>query len=303
MLGSNIRLESALLNARIKFMHQNSSLIGIIMGSFSDVNIPSVFCSLNLTNIIKIFEARFINTPFILNNSVKTVLFIGDSFFSRSYNTNTFINFLKNKFINILTLKVLKSSNSDGLNFLNIKKNYYNKQDSIVTINPKENIITNKTISKKKNDNIYIGDQGSFVAAQHKYIVPTTNIYESDYKYLNYEHRCQKTTQIFTYINQSKKLSNLLLTMFNKNKSLVNLWSNHLEENILFPEKYVSIINNFLLETNKKYIFFHSERTKFFNYPIKLSIKNFYLSSKSSSYSKIMKSCSQELHKNFKLFY
>ena len=58
LLGSNLRLESAVLNARVRFRYKNTLFNVQAMGLNFNENIPTSFVHLNLSKIVNVLEGK-----------------------------------------------------------------------------------------------------------------------------------------------------------------------------------------------------------------------------------------------------
>lgn len=306
-LGSNLRLESSILNAKVRFKYRNEFLQNVAINNSSDFNMPCHFLSLNTKNLISAFEGRCTVLSSLLINSFNTYAFVGDNLASRTLNIDSLLKNIKTKFPNFNIIYVYLSSNSEGLKWLNIKKqkpSQKNENTLCFAINPKENYLTKKNILPNKMSNTFITSHGSSSTLKAAHILPTKTAFESSYKYLNYEHRAQKTNEVVKNVSEARDVGKIFLSIFNK-KSLKlegKKWFSHIEENISCPEKYstleLTLLKGLILNANRS-----SSKTKISNYPLKEKVKNFYLYSRLSNFSKVMRECSKELHQSTINFY
>lgn len=300
-LGSNLRLENALLNARVRFKYRDTFLYNFVLGNTFDTNIPSKFINLNIKNLVKVFEGHCCLVSKVINNSISCHIFIGNGLSNRVCSLDNFLDSLKLTFHNIILLRIYASSNSDALKWVNIRKNSFNNLSSLIAINSKENFLTKNLIKNFKEKSIFLGTHGTSSALGFEVILPIKSVFEDSKTFLNMEHRSQRTAPVLNVVAESRSISsifNALFSLFNYK----NLWMSHVEESVSFPEKYstlknVCFINKFFI--NKKFI---SLKTKMYKYPIKQTIKNFYLSSRMCVYSKTMQECSKELYVNYSNF-
>ena len=131
-LGCNLRLESALLNAKVRFKFRNSYLSNIGLGTVFDSNIPTHFLTLNVKQIISAFEGRSFLLSKILQSMTKVNIFIGDGFSNRTGTFDNILRELKFRFNNFKFFNIYSSSNSDALKWLNIvRRNVSAESNSI----------------------------------------------------------------------------------------------------------------------------------------------------------------------------
>lgn len=300
-LGCNLKLEASILNARVKFKHKNTFLKNFVIGNTFDTNIPSTFVCLNIVTFLKILEGRCIQ---ISQNFFKTVtcfVFIGKAFADRVKTINTIINLIKIFYPNIIVSEISSSSNSDGLKWLGINKLGLRNKKTGVFIGVKEtNFLQSLAVLFK--DCFLISSHKTFLSLLPSFILPAKTMFESDYKYLNIEHRPQTTKASIINSLESRKYNTILKSLFCFLKKDSSLWHNHISELIHYPDFFSSIDSKksllILLEKDVSI-----KETFVFKYPIKDRIKNFYTTTLLSSHSKILKNCIKAKEKEFKNFF
>jgi NADH-quinone oxidoreductase chain G len=306
-LGTNLRLESSILNARIRSKYRNSHLSSVFVGNQIDSNIPSRFLTLNLKNVINVIEGRCNLLSPLLYSSSNIYTFVSANLSNRIINIDCLLSDLKKVFSNLNIIYVYHSCNSEGLKFLNIQRKSILKsiqKDTCIAINVKENYSTKKSFSLNKKNNIYIGTHGSISALKASYILPTKTSFETSFTYLSYEHRAQKTAEVIKNVNEARSIDQIILSLFFKDvkKLPINKYLSHIEETSNYPEKYNTIKTVSLLRSLNYDFNFYNRQTKLYKYPIKQMIRDYYLSSRLCNFSKIMLECSKELRKNYTNF-
>lgn len=203
----------------------------------------------------------------------------------------------KKNFKNFKFIKISLSSNTDALNWLNIGKDSLNYSNINLYLSSKKNSFKNKSSDLSPIKEISIDSHFPMFNKKFDYILPSKTVFEHSYSFLNLEHKLQKTAVVLNTIAEARPSNVIISSIFNID--LFNFrflkWCSHLneqEKNIDKPAMISSkfnFINNFL-----SFNIFPRAESKVLKYPVKLVIKDFYTSSKMSSYSKTMKICSSE---------
>lgn len=303
-LGSNLRLESAILNAKVRFKFRNSYMVNLGLGASFDSNIPTKFIAVNLTQVLKIFEGRCSIFSSLLQSATKAHVFIGNGFVNRVNNVDSFKNELKNQFFNLSFIDIYSSSNSEAFKWLNIKRQPKNLNTKVVSIliNSRENYLTRAAVARQASLDFFLGSHGSTLALKAKHILPTKTPFETTQKFINLEHRPQKTSQVVKCVSEARNIDTIFSSLINKELTNPNkmLWLSHITETLNNSDKFngnLKFVNN--LSFNSQFL---SNATKVSKYPVKYTIKDFYLSSRLAFHSKVMRDCSKEVHKNYKNF-
>lgn len=305
-LGCNLRLESAILNAKVRFKFRNSYMVAAGLGGAYNANIPTHFVSLSTNKILTAFEGRCLILSSLIQASANTYVFVGNGFLNRVSNSDNIINTLKLKLSNVTFLNVYSSSNSDALKWLNVKResNYIDQKKVSFLINPRENFLTKAAMSKENVLDFFVSSHGSSMALKAKNVLPTKTSFEAVQKFINLEHRCQKTAQTVKCVNEARNIETIFSSLLNTNISLITnkKWLSHILEDLAFPDKYDSTKNFDLINKVNLNFSYLNQNSKVYKYPIKHVIKDFHLSSRLSFYSKVMRDCSKEMHNNYSNF-
>jgi len=147
LICSNIKIESAILNAklRVKYLDQNFEIIS--SGLKHNTNIPSIFINCRLENILNFFEGKdSLLSKLITNNETSPTFIFGESFSKRFFlNTKQLFQLIKFKFPTSVIININSKSNTSSLRFQGLK------------------FLDTKTISKTKTffcfnleDNFYV---------------------------------------------------------------------------------------------------------------------------------------------------
>jgi len=310
LLGSNLRLESAVLNARVRFRYKNTLFNVQAMGLNFNENIPTSFVHLNLSKIVNVLEGKSPVLSKLLITSKKPFVIVGENIADRVSNINNFIRRLSAILSTAKFVFLQNSANSEGLDFLNIDSSLNKTSNSVVAINL-DDTYTNRKLLNDSKKSVWLNTHGSSLATKFKTIVPTLTSFETEQVYINVEARPQMTQKSFASFFDVKSTQDLVVSMFNLNKadltsnnenslshiveqiSNVNLYDSQKE--IVSPFK--SIVNNLLKNDNI------STSVLISTYPVKQKIKDFYCTDTITRNSVIMQECSSEIIKNSTNFY
>ena len=309
LLGSNLRLESAVLNARVRFRYKNTLFNVQAMGLNFNENIPTSFVHLNLSKIVNVLEGKSPVLSKLLITSKKPFVIVGENIADRVSNINNFIRRLSAILSTAKFVFLQNSANSEGLDFLNINSSL-NKSSNSVAVNL-DDTYTNRKILNDSKKSVWLNTHGSALATKFKTIVPTLTSFETEQVYINVEARPQMTQKSFASFFDVKSTQDLVVSMFNLNKADLNSNNenslSHIVEQISNVDLYDSqkeiispfknIVNNLLKNDNISTPVFIS------TYPVKQKIKDFYCTDTITRNSVIMQECSSEIIKNSTNFY
>ena len=295
LLSSNLRVESAILNTklRVKFFNQTFK---VVSGGYNfKSTFPTEFINLNLSKIINTFEGKRLDVSKMFLTTKSPMIFIGESLIKRFSKLNTLLSFFK-KFMPSTKIFCIKGlCNSSGIDFLNIKalcKKDIQKDEILFAINLSDNISSRRLLFKSKKKFLF-DSYGSQLAEMCDYIIPTANSFETEGTYINLENRPQKSLQILSQINQTRSVNNIFNTIgvaFEKS-SFLDYINEIVDNSKIFYSIKNLLITNVTLQrvTNQSQVSF---------YPTKSSFEDFYLKSRNCKNSLTMLKCSQEKRKN-----
>ncbi len=306
LLGSNLRLESAVLNSRIRFRYKNSLINVQAMGVVFEENIPTSFVNLSLSKAVEMFEGKSFTLSRLLVNAKKPFIIISENFADRVDNVHNFIKVLSGILPSSNIFYLNNSSNSKGIESLNFNKLSSKTNGSSIAVNLDDSVLTRK-ITSKLDKKIWINTHGSSLATKFNMIVPCLTSYETEQVYINTENRPQKTQKSFLSFFNVKSLKDIITAIYNTNLNSNNSKENyfsHIKEMLEDGEKYSSLKNHtspfaFIKQSFNKY----SNSVQISKYPIKQKIKDFYCTDTFTRNSVIMQECSSEVIKNSINFY
>jgi len=300
LISCNIRIESAILNAKIRTKSLTQKLLAFGLSNTFNSTFPVTFVNLHINNIVKFLEAknRFISKNLI--NSCSPLIVISSSFYNYLKSTTILITMIKEIIPSSLFFNIELHSNSVGIAFLNVpvltKKDLLNC-GNLFAINLDDTLKLRQDLSKNKNLNIFwFNSHLSKLAFKANYILPIPSIFEEEGTFFNLEGRPQRASKIFEKKLYSLKtiLLNGFELFFSKKKNLP--YAKHINELIeqpsLFNKSKDSIIflKNILLSKSKSISFFEKS-------PQKSTIEDFYRTNQWTKASSTMSECSQKKQK------
>jgi hypothetical protein len=295
LLSSNIRIESAILNVKLrsKYLARNTSIISLGL-NFSS-NLPSEFVNLNFSKIINFFEGKSPKLSKLFLGSNNPIIFFGSNLKGRFGKTNTLKTYLKKLMPSSIIFILEESCNSAGLHLVNIKS--LCSQDSknsevLVSINLKDTLLIRSFIDLNKVvESFLFSPHVSDVVFDFDLTVPMKSCYEIEGTFMNLEGRPQKAMRLDSRTNFARSVPNIFSAIGNNVVSLPN-YLNFIGE---FSEnaKYFSSMENKFMNWDER-----SSRpyliTKTSLYPAKSLVEDFYMKNAFSKKSLTMLERSQE---------
>lgn len=302
LLSSNPKLESAIVNAKLRFKYKNNLYKIYSLGQSFSYNIPSNFVNLNLNKILNIFEGKNFFLSKLLITSQNPLILIGGHLNKRVLGVDSFVQYIQSKIVSAKIIKIKTFCNSVVQEYLNIKN--LNSQaiqmDNIfIAVNLDDVVSLRKIFHKKKKTLIWLNSHGSAMALEADLILPTLTNFENEEIFLNLEERPQKTNRTFSTFFNAQSVTNIFRAIFNlKEKQLSNHTQsfNYLLE-IINSESKFNGLNKILTPSLEGDRVIHIN-----NYPIKSNIEDFHLSNNFTKNSLIMNQCSQLVRKTSKNF-
>ena len=307
LISSNIRMESAILNTKIRRKVTSQIFDVLSVGQHFDTSFPTKFVNLNLNKILEIFEGKSNVSKLILMNE-SPLFFVGESFSKRLFGNFSIISLIKKIAPSSVLVDIKKSSNSTGVNFLgfkNINKNCINNSDICIAINLDDTIMIRKLFEGTSSKLVWLSSFGSKIATKADILIPTLTPFESENTFINLEERSQKTLKSLPGIGDSRDVKKFLVSLYPEiKKSQVSLNSNCYEffnEIINNPKVFKNLSNKFSTENlfESKYV---DQKNLVSKYPLKSSLEDFYRSNVFTKNSLTMAQCSQENRKGFNNF-
>ena len=216
LVSSNIRMESAILNTKIRRKVISQIFDVISLGQHSNLSFPAKFVNLNLNKIFEIFEGKSLMSKYILKHN-SPVFFIGDSFNKRLKGGFSISSFIKQIIPSSIVLDIKKSSNSIGVNYLGFKtisNNCVKNSDVCIAINLDDTVVIRKLLKNSKSKLVWLNSFGSKIATKADFLIPTLTAFESESIFINLEQRSQKTLKTLPGIGDSRDVKKILISLY-----------------------------------------------------------------------------------------
>ena len=305
LLSSNVRLESAILNAKLRHKVVSQTFDVFSLGQNFNSSFPLKFVNISFDKILKIFEAKTSLSLFLLKKEFPLIIF-GSSLKKRFYGHFNLFGFLKKIIPSAIILDITQSSNSTSAPFFNFNissTNDFKTTDIVCALNLADNISLRKNLSELKKKVIWFNTHGSSLAKKSSILIPVLTGFEVENKYINLEQRPQKTLKTLNGIGDARDLKKILTALYSKKVNFKNEYSfSFLKEIIEHPNKFKTLTNTLTPSTLLTSSYLRNKNC-IMNYPLKSSLEDFYLSNSFTKNSKIMAQCSQEVRKMFKNFF
>lgn len=299
IISSNLRIESALVNAklRLKFINEDFTVFGLNQAFNANFNIQ--FVNLNIKKLILFMEGKSLLLSKALLSHINPLIFLGNNLNKAGLNLNNVSNVFKKIAPTSIVISNVHACNSQGMHFFNIKNvtsNAYLMSDIIICLNLDNTYTLASSLSQSKAKIIWANTHGSSLALKSTMIIPLLSELEEEKIFLNLEERPQKTLKIFSGINNARSLESLLKLLISNKKAVQS--SNFLN----FIQEMISTPNLF---NKAKNTYSNILRSKNYNVKNLVSIEllkpsyfDFYRTNKASKISLIMSKCSQEMRKS-----
>jgi len=293
IFSTNIKIESALLNIKLRLKNINEDFSLYSQNQNYQSNVPISFINLNFKKTISFLEGKHSFLSKIFISFKNPIVCLGSGLNLRGLNNFQFKNYLKNLNASSIFLDIKLACNSKGLNFLKIDS--LSKEDLIASecvfaINLDNNEQIAKILLNCKKEIFWFNSHGSKFALKTNILVPIASEFEEEKLLLNLESRPQKTLKTLLNVGNSRNLNSLLLFLNGNTKSNFYSFLSEISSKPLLFDKF----NNYFLNS-VQFIDFKFKNINYLNlYPIKSSLEDFYLSNKTSKNSLTMIKCSQE---------
>lgn len=308
-LGTNPKIENAILNTKVRIKIKNNLVTLYSFGLSFDYNYLNNFVNLNTSNMFSFLNGKINNFGISVANSSNSLLFIGESLKDRISNVQSFKKILSTYIPTISIIFLGLKGNSEALNFFNFKqlnldKSFKNNVNFFVK--NEDNVFVRKFFMLNKNSNIWYNTHGSELSKKSQFVLPAKSHFEKEQIYINLENRPQKTLKVLEISKGCKDLTSILLSSSFFSSNINPKTSSNCFQYVYELAKDSYKFDN--LKTTKKEFTNHLtqmtsfRKIKISKYPFIQKVKNFYLTDTFSQNSKIMQACSNELISNFSNF-
>jgi len=317
LLSTNIRIENAIINMKIrtKYLHKYINVINF--GNKFSSTFSMLFVNLTLNVLLSIFEAKSFHFSKKIFCQKNPIFIVGESFLQRFLNKMVLIQHILKFNPSSYFLIINLQNNTESNNYLNIKsltKKDFVKNPFLVCFNLKMTSFVNKILNNlPKQSKIlwfhsYMLDFNLGKKQQHNDIIfiPLMSSFEDLGIFINLEHRPQGKLRAFSPTPEN---------------SIITWLSWFIKQNDLVPEAKFRLDQrnhlNFFLELSKKSKSFNNFKVNFLKYnllinkfaygyfikyPFKSIFEDFYLNNSSTNSSRLMHKLSWDIQKKKKNF-
>ena len=201
LLASNIRVECAVINIKLRIKAKNKRINSLSLGQRSESVFPTKFINITAGLILDIIEGKNKNFSKVIFVKSNPIFLIGEAFFQRfSLDQTSFIAYLSKFNSNNLVLIINKKANSEGLKYLNIKpinsKSLKQTTGFISFSSIEDSLKARQLVTKSKVKSIWLNTHGSQISTHCDFILPVLSYLETEGVFLNLEGRPQKSIKI-----------------------------------------------------------------------------------------------------------
>ena len=307
LLSTNVRLESAILNTKIRNKVTSQSFNVFSLGHKFNSSFPLKFVNLNINSILKIFEAKDPLSKLLISYK-DPLIFSGESLNKRFSGGSSLMSLIKKIIPTAIIMDIKSSSNTVSSFFLGLQglnSSNLNNSNVIIGINLEDTTSLRKILSNSNANLIWLNTHGSKLASKADLLIPTVTEFETESTFINLEQRPQKTLKSLSGINDSRSVNSILVAVFPAITQEViaktSTFLHFLDDIVSQPNIFKTLKNKF----STKDIFYtkYLKHSNILNsYPLKSSIEDFYRSNTLSKNSLTMVQCSQESRKVFNNF-
>jgi NADH-quinone oxidoreductase chain G len=296
LLGVNLRLESAVLNIRLRSRWQKGNFLLNSVGVPCKSNIPSNFLGLSMQRVLMVFQGQTAYQR-ILSLYKSPFVILGKTFLNR-VDSQYFFFSLKRLNPSFKALPVSSFPNEAALAYLGIrafKSSDLAWSEVLMGINLEDTTRVKTIFSSSKKFRIWVHSNGNSLAAFSDLILPMALPLEYEGVFLNLENRPQRFYKVLEPIKSNRPLPALLRVInsfFQKTSSdgvPKSAWL--LLKNFCYLQASQASFQTFLNGSSPKKIFWNP-------LPLKSNMEDFFLSTVYTKSSQIMGQCSQTVRQS-----
>ena len=306
LLSSNLRLESSILNSKVraKYLAQNFSVFSLGLSFVPNLFIE--FVNLSVFKTLRVFEGRssYLSRLFIAEKS--PLFFVGDSLKKRVSNSLYLITLIKKVMPSAVVFVVGLCCNSYASSLMNVKslgRRHISNTEVLFMVSLDDVALVRYFFYlRKKATSFWFNTHSSQVAFKNNFIVPVTSLLETEGTFLNLEGRPQKTFKTSAKINQRLGIRNTnLIFRAIKIDYVQSKFLKYIHEIVKTPKCFSSVENIFsTIESKTSYVINLVSNVS--RYPVKASIEDFYTKGLFCKKSLTMLKCSQNDRKQISNF-
>lgn len=296
LLASNVRTECAVLNIKLRIKAKNKIVDSLSFGQRMEPTFAVKFINITPSLILNVLEAKVKGFSQSVFTKCQPVFLIGESFFQRiNLDKNSFISHLNKYVSNNIVLVLNKKSNSESIDYLNVKslnsRRLESKGGYMYCCNLEDSVKVRSLVESSSLTSIWVHTHGSQAASLCDHILPTLSHLESEGVFINLEQRPQKSTKmvenrspatvysLFEIVEIVKENLNIRLADNSKTPQYVNF--HHIDEMVKNGNLFSNLSTKLITLASKQegIVGLHSD------YPFKPVITDYYRTNSYSPYS------------------
>jgi hypothetical protein len=298
LFSSNTRLESAILNVKLraKYLAQNASIISI--GLNFNSNLPTEYINLNASEILTFSEGKDTKLCKFFLISKNPLFIFGTSFKNRFTKSCLLVTHFKKFMPSSIFFLLEENCNSSGFCLMNIKslsKSDLRNTEVLISVDLKENLFVKSVNLSKIVElfcfNLHIAE----VAFGYDVAIPINDNCEIGGTFLNLENRPQKAMQISTNSGSLRSAKNIFTAILEKSIGS-SFFLRYIEEFVENIKLFNDLENYFTRIVTKISL---NLVTKMDFYPLKALVEDYYTKDVLCKKSLTMLKKSQETRKFF----
>jgi len=297
-LGTNPKIESAILNAKIRIKLKDNLTRLFSSGLNFDYNFLNTFINLNASKMFRGIDGKIKDFGDSMAQSKRSLIVVGNSLKDRVSNLNSLQTIIKKMIPTATVLYVGLHANTEAFNLVKFKHVSLHdlKQEKVnFFAKTEDNVLVRNILKQNSNKSIWFNTHNSDIAEKASYVLPAASHFEQERTYLNFEQQLHTTSKIVEICKACKSLDSLLAILygFSSNKVLNETKVyDYLKESLNASQGLKQINKSFI---NSLSFLGNVEKVQVSKYPLAQRIGNFYLSDTFSRNSAIMRSCSNEI--------
>ena len=307
VVSSNIKVESAILAAKIRVKCNQKDFKVYGLGFQTDMNLPVNYVHLDTDKLLKVFEGKDPQLSKILANETNPIILFGESFSKRFKNKEILYRMIKNIAPSATIINIDQACNSQGVQFTGLKSvtsGDISNTDVLFAVNLDDNFSLKRLLSKYSGKLVWMNSHGSDTAANADLVLPVPSSYESEGIYMNLEQKPQKSLKTFSEFGDARNIKTIMSAIFfseNESENQDISRKNNLKH-LDFISELVHDPNLFYTikkkqSGTKEFVdaFYKGKVSSVNLYPHKTTIENFYMTTKETKNSTVMATCASEM--------
>jgi len=281
-LGTNPKIENAVLNAKIRIRIKNNLINLYTSGLSFEYNYTNNFLNLSFAYIIKSITGKLKVLSDSIAESVFPLILVGTSLKNKVSDLESLKSAIQHLIPNSVVMYLGLKANTEGLHFFKFNKingkTLFSSNEISFFIKTENNLNVRKCVNIKNNKVLWYNTHYSSISKNVSYIIPASSPFEYEGTYINLEHRPQKTSKIVEISGACKNFLSTLKCFLNLDDIFMTKAYAYIKEQAENKSKYDLLIDlkENLLFSLQHFIFLVFQKFKMSKYPIAQILKNFY---------------------------